>query len=413
MHIIMVSSDNSKICKVGGKHIHQELLETGLKESGITVSVVYINRKRSFSQRVISCIERNISDLFEYRQVVSYVMGIVNRLRRAVDKQMLNYTDDSIFLAEDVLAACAIGREAKAKGIEVKLVLTLHGYFARESQNYNNYSGGNVDRIFENNMKWEQEAMIYADELIVVDTNLKQYAKDKLFYTKPIHVVYNAINTNQFFPPSSEEIQIARGITGIIGKAPVLLVARRLVKKNGVIYALEAAKILETSSISFQMIIVGDGPEGRALRDFAKDNNLSCVRFVGEIPHEKVDSYYKLASIIILPSTRSDDVEEATSLSMLEGMACGKPVVATAIGGLKDVISSGYNGYLVPDKSPQVLARQIEEILFDTKGALRVGRTAADYVAREHGYVRHARKIIDILSVAKKGAVVDKGRHYT
>lgn len=397
MRIIMVSADNSKARKVGGKHIHQELLEAGFLELGENVETVYPTKTNHFVRRCINYALRHLTDQFQYYESVGYYQGIIKNLRKKLSKTMERDVSDVVFLAEDVLAACAVGREAECHSKVARIVTTLHGYFARESRNYNRYSDRNKDKIFESDMSWEREAIAYSDALIVVDTNLERYARSELSFSREIYVVYNAIDTRRFFSPDQNQVIASRSAIGIPSDIPLILVARRLVRKNGVNFALEAAYYLEKMGVRFLMAVVGAGPEGSKLKAYAEDLKLSLVVFVGPVDHDRIDSYYKAADIILLPSTKSDDVEEATSLSMLEGMACGKPVVATEIGGLKDVIQDGVNGYLVPDQSPEIIANKIKSILADKAETERIGRTAAEHVLREHSYLKHAQRIAAIL----------------
>jgi len=90
----------------------------------------------------------------------------------------------------------------------------------------------------------------------------------------------------------------------------------------------------------------------------------------------------------------SAGVEEATSLSMLEGMATGKPVIVTDVGGLKETVKHGETGLIVKQADPRAIARAIEELMEDKNLGLRLGAAARDYVQESHSYLTHARGIL-------------------
>lgn len=106
-------------------------------------------------------------------------------------------------------------------------------------------------------------------------------------------------------------------------------------------------------------------------------------------------AYYQCADIVVIPSVPSQGVEEATSLSMLEGMACAKPVMVTDIGGLKETVVDGSNGYMVSAGDPEGIAHAAVRIFDDKEGSEAVAQNALLYVRREHSHTVHARKVLD------------------
>ncbi|WDU83962.1 glycosyltransferase [Caloramator sp. Dgby_cultured_2] len=100
------------------------------------------------------------------------------------------------------------------------------------------------------------------------------------------------------------------------------------------------------------MYIIGDGIEKQNIISFINEHNLiNYVKLLGPISHDKVYDFFKVSKIVLIPSIKSNLVEEATSLAALEGMACGKIVIASNIGGLKEIIVNNKNGYLFQQKT--------------------------------------------------------------
>jgi len=118
---------------------------------------------------------------------------------------------------------------------------------------------------------------------------------------------------------------------------------------------------------------------------------------LGAIPHDCVKALYESAKIIIIPSVPSNNVEEATSLSALEGMACGKVVVASGIGGLKELICDGQNGFLIEPGNDVVLADIMEKVIQMNSAEYRkIGMAARAEIEKEYGYKAHAKKLLSI-----------------
>jgi D-inositol-3-phosphate glycosyltransferase len=96
------------------------------------------------------------------------------------------------------------------------------------------------------------------------------------------------------------------------------------------------------------------------------------VTFVEPQPHHRLSTYYRAADVVVVPSR-----SESFGLVALEAAACGVPVVAAAVGGLRTLVVDGETGVLVDSRSPSAFARSIDELLGDPERAAAMGRAAA------------------------------------
>jgi len=96
------------------------------------------------------------------------------------------------------------------------------------------------------------------------------------------------------------------------------------------------------------------------------------VRFVPPRPHHILSSYYRAADVVVVPSR-----SESFGLVALEAAACGVPVVASAVGGLLNIVHDGVTGLLVEGRHPARFGRAIREVLDDPIGAASMGAAAA------------------------------------
>ena len=403
MKILMVSLDNSKEVLLGGKHIHQKLIEKGFIELGHSVDTIYPSNKRIINaKRILIKILAQFTAFFQILsfkdKMQTYVAYIVNSLGQKFKKNKYDF-----ILAEDTVSAFAVKKYFMKNGDKIPVLLTLHGYFPRETVNYGYYNDINRKRVFDYCFSIENEAVRFADAIVTVDTRIKNYLHDEHDRSENVYVVFNAIDDKRFFPVSDEEKKKLRKELNLESDKTNLLVARRFVLKNGMQYGIEAARILVSMGYDkFQLVIAGDGPEKNNLTELVSKYKLDLyVKFTGSVDHSMVDKYYKTSDILLMPSTKSDDVEEATSLSMLEGMICGKVVIASAIGGMKEVIRDGENGMLVDDKSPDQIAQKIINLMNDNNLYKKISSRAYEYTRENHAYKNHAWKFLDIYGKLK------------
>ncbi len=130
----------------------------------------------------------------------------------------------------------------------------------------------------------------------------------------------------------------------------MLLCPRRLVKKNGVIYpSLALAAMGPADRDRFLLLHAGEGGEREEIERIVRENHLEKnVRLLGGQGPDAILELYRLADIVLVPSVHSENVEEATSLSALEAMASGRPLIAGDVGGLAEMVVDGETGLLVP-----------------------------------------------------------------
>lgn len=144
-----------------------------------------------------------------------------------------------------------------------------------------------------------------------------------------------------------------------------LLFVGRLVEKKGVEYLLESIPLIRNQIPDIKLTIVGDGPLRKNLENLAKKLAITdCVDFVGFKTGQEKINYFLSSSILVVPSiqTKNGDVE-GLPVVIMEGMAAGKPVVASNVGGIKEIVRENENGFLVKPKSPSQLAERLIYLL--------------------------------------------------
>ena len=186
-----------------------------------------------------------------------------------------------------------------------------------------------------------------ADRVVPVCESLGQMALrtlPSLDYT----VIPNGVDLARFHPPASRRNRRA---------GPVRCIAvARLVERKGLTDLIRAIGMLERGS--YELEIVGTGPDEHLLRELVANHRLDgFVKFSGSLDRATVARRYRDADLFTLAS-----VEEAFGNVFAEALACGLPIVGSAVGGIPDLVTHGRNGLLVPPRDPAALAEAIRHL---------------------------------------------------
>jgi glycosyltransferase involved in cell wall biosynthesis len=140
-----------------------------------------------------------------------------------------------------------------------------------------------------------------------------------------------------------------------------------LVPNKGHRYLIEATKEVIRRHPEVRVLLVGAGPSRETLTKLVSELGLDQhVRFLADCPDTR--EILAITTAFVLPS-----LGEGISVALLEAMAAGKPVIATAVPGNTDVVVAGVTGLLVPAQDASALAQAICELLADPCGARRMG----------------------------------------
>ena len=141
---------------------------------------------------------------------------------------------------------------------------------------------------------------------------------------------------------------------------------------KGVNYLIEAMSRLRQAEYRWRLLIVGAGELAGEYRDLAVQLGVELkVTFAGYVPNDLLPQYYNLADVAVLPSI---DKSEAFGLTLVEAAACGKPVVATNLPGVRSVVDDGQNGLLVTPRDADDLASKINYLLGNPAIASQFGQ---------------------------------------
>ncbi len=207
----------------------------------------------------------------------------------------------------------------------------------------------------------EQWLVVAADH-IVVPTQQEREHIISLYHAHPskISVIPCGVDPKLFHPVDR---QGARRSLGVAPDTDLVLYVGRFAPLKGVDTIIEAAAQLHARHPRLQWFIVGgDDPQSantRTLTDLVRRHQLeNVVHFKGRIEQDQLPVFYNAADMVTLPSHY-----ESFGLVVLEALACGTPVVATAVGAAADVVRTGYNGAIIQAPQAPDLAQGVAQIL--------------------------------------------------
>ena len=175
-----------------------------------------------------------------------------------------------------------------------------------------------------------------------------------------VRVVGNGVDEKRFLPKQNAP------------KARYILYTGRLDLRKGLFDLIECGRSICKKYPDVSFFIPGKGNLSYKLQKKVKELGLQeRFKFLGFVDREKLIQLYQNASIYVLPSRY-----EGLPTVLLEAMSCGLPVVATAVGGTPEVISSGKNGILIRPKSPNEIADAISMLLDNEELRRKIGVAA-------------------------------------
>lgn len=188
-----------------------------------------------------------------------------------------------------------------------------------------------------------------------------------------VQLILLGVDTKKFYPqPKDTEITSSLGILD----SQIVISLRNLEPVYDIETLIKAIPSVLSQTPDTKFIIAGEGSQRGYLEGLAKSLGIwESIRFVGMIPHDELPQYLTLADVYVSTSLSDGGV----SVSTLEAMACGLPVVTTDVGDNKKWIKDGDNGFLIPTKNPSRLAERVIYLLknLDIRGEIGVANRKA------------------------------------
>jgi len=256
------------------------------------------------------------------------------------------------------------GRSAARRARTPAVVHTLHGI------HYLHYRNPSLRWLY---VLLERMYSRSTDRLILVcQSDLRQARTHRLAPEEKMTVIMNGTD----FRPElgADDIARRRSELGWLPDRPVIGTVARLHRQKGVVNLLRAAPKILSACPEVRVAVVGEGPQSGSLRREAQRLGLDGhLLFLGE--RRDAASFMALFDMFVLPS-----LWEGLPFVLVEAAAWGKPIVATAVDGVPEILEDGKTGLLVPPGDPTALADAVIRLLRDKEEARRLGEMARTLV---------------------------------
>lgn len=200
-------------------------------------------------------------------------------------------------------------------------------------------------------------------------------------FSGPVDFIPNGVDVDRF-TLQTDAVPDGRPVT--------ILLARRLVDKNGVTVFAEAVGLLQ--DLDVKIVSAGNGPEKQKIVEILESNSmLGKTTFLGDVPNDKMPDIYRSADISVLPSFM-----EATSITGLESMASGLPLIGTRVGGIPALISDGETGLLVPPGDYQSLGKAMIRLVKEPLLRHQMGQKAREKAEQQFSWSQIADQTVSI-----------------
>ena len=236
----------------------------------------------------------------------------------------------------------------------------------------------------------------YCDRIVSVTDKLR----DELvrLYSIPkdkVYVINNGANTDAFKPLDRE---LARAELGLENSKKYICFVGHLAAWQGVEFLIYASPLILEKCSDARFLVVGDGVMKDKLLEITSVLGLSDkFIFTGRIPYERVPLYINAADVCVAPFIKERNSKIGLSaLKTYEYLACGKPIVASSIPGVKDLIEFSEGGISVTPENPEELAAAVVKLLSNESTRAVMGEKGRRYVVENHSWDGVARKIMDM-----------------
>jgi PEP-CTERM/exosortase A-associated glycosyltransferase len=321
-------------------------------------------------------------------------LAIIRDLGRRLDEIIRDIRPDILHAHSPILNGLPAIRAGRRHHLPVVYEIRAFWEDARASTT----PDGKPDLRYHATRRLETFVMQRADAVTVICEGLARDVVARGIPAEKVTIIPNAVDRDAFAGRGRPDPDLARKL-GVAGRT-VIGFFGSFYYYEGLHLLLHAIPELRRRDPEIAVLLAGGGPEETNLRKLASAIGLdSSVVFAGRVPHSDIQRYYDLADLLVFPRLSMRLTELVTPLKPLEAMAQERIVVASAVGGHRELIRDRETGYLFPPGDPRHVAAGIFAALDDRASWPRVQAQALRYVETERSWVH---------SVARYAPVYDR-----
>jgi len=296
-----------------------------------------------------------------------------NRILRLIDE----YNVRIIYAHSPAL--CGLAGLQAARKRKLPFVYEVRAFWEDGAVDQNRTTSNSVrysmTRQLETYVVRNADAVCGIAEHIIQELRSRGVPPERLFHTP------NGVDCKRFVPASRDRrLADELGLTD----APVLGFFGSLYRYEGITWLIRALAELRRRGNRFHLLIIGRGEEQERVRTAVREHALDdCVRLIDHVPHDQISRYYSVVDVMVFPRLSIRLTELVTPLKPLEAMSLKKAVLASGVGGMREMIEDDQTGLLFPAEDVPAFCDQAERLLKSAGLRAQLGENAREYVLRE------------------------------
>jgi PEP-CTERM/exosortase A-associated glycosyltransferase len=213
---------------------------------------------------------------------------------------------------------------------------------------------------------------------LLADLESRGVSADKLFH------VPNGVDADRFVPRrGAESVRREFGL----GNDPVFVFFGSLYRYEGISWLIRAMAELRRRGHKFELLIIGRGEDELAMREaIQKSHAGDYVHSIDHVPHDQIGRYYSLADIAVYPRLSIRLTELVTPLKPLEAMALKIPVLASSVGGIRELVEHERTGLLFEPGNVDDFCNQAERLILSSSLRESLGESGREFVMKERNW---------------------------
>jgi len=286
--------------------------------------------------------------------------------------KILKITNAEIIHVHGFKEACLGGIAARLRGKRVQIFRTFHGK-------------GLTNGAFRHRLIERVNGYFFSDQLIAVSEDLREFLLGCGFRQSMFTVLHNGVNLADVSPVKAS--RTVKHSLGIPDDAFVIGTLGRMVKIKGHKFFLEGAREVVAQNPGVYFVLSGDGPLMKDAMSWVNNHNMKRnIKITGF----RNDPYDVLNSFDVFALT---SLHEGVPMVLLEAMCLGKPIIATEVGGMPEIISDRVTGLMIPPGNPKRFASACMELMTDDVLKDKLADNCRNIVMERYSAIQVAAKV--------------------
>ncbi|MCW8886631.1 MAG: glycosyltransferase, exosortase A system-associated [Motiliproteus sp.] len=314
-------------------------------------------------------------------------LAIIPRLRKRILQTIEEEKPDVIHAHSPALNGIAALQASRKTGLP--LVYEVRAFWEDAAVNLGTSEDGGLRYRLTRNM--ETYVLKKADAVTTICEGLRADIVARGIPSEKVTTIPNAVDLEQFHLLENKNTELLHKlglentlVAGFIGS---------FYEYEGLDILVSALKLSAEKLPNLKLLLVGGGPQEQYLKSLVSEYQLNDrVIFTGRVPHSDVSEYYSLVDVLVYPRKSMRLTELVTPLKPMEAMAQGKLVMASDVGGHRELIDDQQNGYLFKADSPEALSNSLSQFFEQPQIWPKIVENGLNFVHQERNWANSVQR---------------------